>query len=102
MRPYTGYSSRFDGTDAQIVRPYTGYSSRCTTTDARPLDTSRASLQGLLVSPREKFADSSVEKEFSSRKGEMKLRKNGIEVPMNFFVARWIFEELHGGIVRFP
>ena len=35
VRPYTGYTSRFDTTDAQIVRPYTGYTSRFDTTDAR-------------------------------------------------------------------
>ena len=51
-RPYKGYTSHFDttdATDAQIVRPYKGYTSRsCVPTRVTRLD--RASLQPLHVS----------------------------------------------------
>ena len=50
----------------------------------------------------------SVEKGFSPRRGEikvreneMKLRKNEIEVPMNCFVARWRIPVFYGGICDF-
>jgi len=32
----------------------------------------------------------------------MKVRKKDFEVPKNFFAPPWTFQDLHGGISRFP
>ena len=32
----------------------------------------------------------------------MKVRKKDFEVPKNFSVSPWTFQDLHGGISRFP
>ena len=36
------------------------------------------------------------------RKNEMKLRKKDFEVPKNFPVSPWTFQDLYGGISQFP
>ena len=60
------------------------------------------------ISPEE-FSHSSRENENSPRRGEiklrkneMKLRKNEMKVRKNLSVSRCIFQDLHGGIARFP
>ncbi len=35
------------------------------------------------------------------RKNEMKLRKNEMKVPKDFFVPRWIIDDLYGGVSDF-
>ena len=76
--------SRFDTTDAQIVRPYKGY------TSPKGIEQRQGANEN---SPRRS--------EIKVRKNEMKLRKNEIKVPMIFFVARWVFENLHGEVFDF-
>ena len=41
-------------------------------------------------------------REIKLRKNEMKVRKKDFEVPKNFFVSPWTFQDLYGGISRFP
>ena len=41
-------------------------------------------------------------REIKVRKNEMKLRKKDFEGPKNFFVSPWTFQDLYGGISRFP
>ncbi len=40
--------------------------------------------------------------EIKLRKNEIKLRKNEMKLPKNFSFSRWIIQNIHRGIVRFP
>ena len=62
-----------------------------------------------LLFPPEEFGIRQGENENSPRSWEIKLRKNEIKLrkkdfegPKNFSVSPWTFQDLHGGISRFP
>ena len=41
-------------------------------------------------------------REIKVRKNEMKLRKKDLEVPKNFSIPPWIFDDFHRGVAQFP